>query len=1014
MNNPKLEEENNNKDLNLDKIHSSKSFTEKKRKEKESTAKFKLTENEYILFQTAEYEYNDLFPEILKYNKATFFSSLQRYILINLSPKNISFPNGTLDKILKIIETNFYSKDYRKISNLINSDSKLNKYLTFDGSNFLCHCSKTQKAIHNCGNKFLLIDSGRYLYCSQCNLVYYYKNVLLLCDYCNKEYYTQIKEMNKIQKYCLEKNLKPATWSKYHCNAIMNDTMKCQTCNNILYLNSKGKLVCLNCNTEFNQYDINWICMICNKEFNSEAKVYDPFIFKVIKITVKKTLFKGIEAKPPFVPCCKISVEQINNYKFLHKKECNGILYEGDMDGKKIVVCSKCHMLNYYHNHYWCCPICKKRFNLEHNSDINNNIKHKSIKEFNRKKDNNIDGNELPQEIKSSSISMFPSKGRGKNNVHNSLMNKYGFQKLKEKEELIGIYKTNESKENEEEDKDKEFNIDENNVEKNRKYSKSFYYSNKNIKRNFNLNNKYLFRSNKDKNKNNEIELENENIIKDQEEDVEANDKNPLKQMKKLRDDKIKEESLLNNDNGLSFKRLSSFYSRGNKNSLLLANSNSKELNKFLGEESSSFENNEYSNEKKIKSKIFNNNNYYSNSNKNKIEKIEYLDDENNIGNNHSSLYKNKNSGLSSNIRHITSPFNLGKLNHQLVSNNIHINVNLNLNINNEKEYYDKSPKKFRPRINSSKNISCKDKEKLIKNPLSKFHKKPSIDIVTNSFNINDYNIIKQIGEGTFGKIFEVENSYHQHFALKKLLANSVKEMEMLKSEYELLLGLEDLNINLIHIYGIENKKLDKTTFVVYVLMELAICDWEKEIFNREKHKRYYSEEELIIILKNLIYTFAELQRNNISHRDIKPQNILLCKDNSLKIADFGEAKEARNRNDIDTMKQTIRGTELYMSPILFDSLKTKKRNSKYILHNSYKSDVFSLGFCMLLAATLKVDSLYVIREIKDMIILSNEIHKFLHERYSENLINVIISMLEIEEKNRFDFIELEKIVSNL
>ena len=182
----------------------------------------------------------------------------------------------------------------------------------------------------------------------------------------------------------------------------------------------------------------------------------------------------------------------------------------------------------------------------------------------------------------------------------------------------------------------------------------------------------------------------------------------------------------------------------------------------------------------------------------------------------------------------------------------------------------------------------------------------------------------------------------------------------------------------------------------------------------RKKTKRYYTEEELIIILKNLIYTFAELQRNNISHRDIKPQNILLCKDNSLKIADFGEAKEARNRNNIDTIRQTIRGTELYMSPILFDSLKTKKRKGKYILHNSYKSDVFSLGFCILLAATLKVDSLYVIREIKDMIILSNEIHKFLKKRYSEKLINVIISMLEIEEKNRFDFIELEKIVSNL
>ena len=989
MNIPKSEEQISSKDLNLEKQNSNSSHSDAKIKEKESSTKYKLTENEYILFQTAEYEYNDLFPEIMKYNKATFFSSLERYILIHLSPKNISFPKGTLDKILKIIEIHYYTKDFVKISNLINTESKQGKYLSFDGSNFLSHCPKTQKAIHNCGSKFVLFDSGHYLYCANCNLIYHYKNVLLLCDFCNKEYYTEIKEINSIQKYCLEKNLKPATWSKYHCNAIMNDTMKCQTCNNILYLNSKKKLVCLNCNTEFNQYDINWKCLICNKEFNSEAKEYDPFIFKVIKITVKKTLFKGVEAKPPYVPCCNINLEQINNYKFFHKKECNGILYEGDMDGKKIVVCSKCHMLNYYFNHYWCCPICKKRFKVEINPDDVNGIKHRSVNEFNHRKKEN-------------------------NGYQNPLMNKYGFQKLKEKEkeELVGAYKTNESKENEDEDKDrdKEINFDENNISNNKKYSKSFYVSNKNILRNLNLNNNYIFRSNKDKNKFKGREHDSEknlNINKEYSEETPDNSSSS-KKILKTKEDKNKEEYLISNDKSLSFKRISSFYSRGKNNLLINDNSNNKESKKFYGEENS-FETNEFNNEKKIKSKLFNNNNYYSNHNNNYKE---YIDEENNneINNN---IYRNKKSSISSNIRNITSAFNFGKSNQQLVSNNIHINFNLNLNINNNNNNNIKSPNKFKPRINSSKDISSKNK--YIKNEeLKKYHKKQSIDIVTNSLNINDYNIIKQIGEGTFGKIFEVENSNHQHFALKKLLANSVKEMEMLKSEYEMLLGLEDLNINLIHIYGIENKKLDKTTFVVYVLMELAICDWEKEIFNREKTKKYYSEEELIIILKNLIYTFAELQRNNISHRDIKPQNILLCKDNSLKIADFGEAKEARNRNNIDTIRQTIRGTELYMSPILFDSLKTKKRKGKYILHNSYKSDVFSLGFCILLAATLKVDSLYVIREIQDMIILSNEIHKFLRKRYSEKLINVIISMLEIEEKNRFDFIELEKIVSNL
>ena len=185
MNIPKSEEQISSKDLNLEKQNSNSSHSDAKIKEKESSTKYKLTENEYILFQTAEYEYNDLFPEIMKYNKATFFSSLERYILIHLSPKNISFPKGTLDKILKIIEIHYYTKDFVKISNLINTESKQGKYLSFDGSNFLSHCPKTQKAIHNCGSKFVLFDSGHYLYCANCNLIYHYKNVLLLCDFCH-------------------------------------------------------------------------------------------------------------------------------------------------------------------------------------------------------------------------------------------------------------------------------------------------------------------------------------------------------------------------------------------------------------------------------------------------------------------------------------------------------------------------------------------------------------------------------------------------------------------------------------------------------------------------------------------------------------------------------------------------------------------------------------------------------------------------------------------------------------
>ena len=64
------------------------------------------------------------------------------------------------------------------------------------------------------------------------------------------------------------------------------------------------------------------------------------------------------------------------------------------------------------------------------------------------------------------------------------------------------------------------------------------------------------------------------------------------------------------------------------------------------------------------------------------------------------------------------------------------------------------------------------------------------------------------------------------------------------------------------------------------------------------------------------------LQKANVSHRNIKPENILVCSAGILKIADFGEPKKIINKNNDNTIKQTIRGTKLYMSPILSYSLK--------------------------------------------------------------------------------------------
>ena len=97
------------------------------------------------------------------------------------------------------------------------------------------------------------------------------------------------------------------------------------------------------------------------------------------------------------------------------------------------------------------------------------------------------------------------------------------------------------------------------------------------------------------------------------------------------------------------------------------------------------------------------------------------------------------------------------------------------------------------------------------------------------------------------------------------------------------------------------------------------------------------------------------------------------------------------------------------MSPILFRAL-NKRQNQ--LVHNTYKSDVFSLGMCILLAATLSFQSLYDIRELKDMEKIKNILIKYLIVKYSYDFIHILVKMLEVNEKLRPDFIELEKILA--
>ena len=240
-----------------------------------------------------------------------------------------------------------------------------------------------------------------------------------------------------------------------------------------------------------------------------------------------------------------------------------------------------------------------------------------------------------------------------------------------------------------------------------------------------------------------------------------------------------------------------------------------------------------------------------------------------------------------------------------------------------------------------------------------------NIELRLKYVNPDDFKIIKQIGFGSFGKIYKVLNIKNGQKYAMKVMHNNKDNISYMQEKVRLIIDFE--------------KRIK--------------CDG---LIN-----------DLINIMFGLVETLSLLQKNHITHRDIKLQNILLL-NNSYKICDFGEARKLSQKGVI---VQPVRGSELYMSPIQFFGLDKKL---DYVQHNTYKSDVFSLGMCILFAATLSDDCLYEIRELTNMAEIEKILMKYLRRRYSTKFIHLLLILLEFDEKNRPDFIKLEQIMLNI
>ena len=1069
------------------------------------------------LFST---EFEELIEDILILDESQFFIQIKNRVEAELeeiySEKIFSEQKykTLIEKGINSIKSE-YKQNFELLNNTYNSYTKNRTKTKFLTSGYRRHCVNevdNNYATHTCNakfGKFILVENNGNIdsvICSNCKKVYYDTMILCKCYKCNMEYYTEILQ-NDENEFIL-----PATWDNYHCKQITKEKIKCIKCRELLYINLKTNMLqCLNknCNFTSKPYKILWTCSICNQDFKSGAMPYNPLELEVIKKVIKQTLYLKQYAHPNKVPCCKVNVFFS---EFSHKKKCDGVLYTGELNHEIIIVCEKCHAINFYERFIWTCPKCGNQFRDENQ---NNN----SLSDENSEKDSNIKSNDdrrksdkynVDEEISSNS-----NNSKNKSNKENS----YHSRKYKETKEIsaFNLEKNNNSEKldiQKNKSDDKENDNDDRSIKKTKsmRYKKrlnDIYYERekekkekepeKETKKEINESNYRTEYNNKsDKNnkeqnpdnkrkrsrfysnfitENKEPEPEKEQVKEEKNDNEQKRkiEKTPLnifskfrKNRKSVENEQKPEEPLKeidikikvnkkdvndkkdNQDNQdkekeveikknfpKSAKRILPYRSfKRNTNHNL--NEELKDLNKLNNEKkdeekekipvppkeprkrfTSNIDKSKEKEKEKEKNKIINNQ---------KIEDEEEIEEEDvNIRKRNikekeiKQEIKNEEnpSSFSSRwkFRHPEPKKTLGKeikeetssTSNSVKTNNTTNNTNNNnkTNKSNEENNNSQSPEKS---DNNSNKDNKKNNVKMSKIPgmseslynhvnnrINNIISKCSIPLM----NVEDYTLVQKIGEGSYGIIFKaVSKKDKKEFALKKIISNKLQKISEFIKEFELIYSCHHDNIMKIFSYCI--RILDSTTYALYVLMEISNGDWDKEIRLRLMQGKNYSEKELINILFQLSSSLLYIEQNfHISHRDIKPQNVLVFPGNKYKMADFGEAKEAK----IMRQRNTLRGTELFMSPALYDGLKHEMND---VSHNPFKSDVFSLGYCFIYAAALNFNLLYQVRDIVDNKNINMILHKVLGKHYSEKFIVLLASMLEMDESKRYDFIDIK------
>ena len=194
----------------------------------------------------------------------------------------------------------------------------------------------------------------------------------------------------------------------------------------------------------------------------------------------------------------------------------------------------------------------------------------------------------------------------------------------------------------------------------------------------------------------------------------------------------------------------------------------------------------------------------------------------------------------------------------------------------------------------------------------------------------NRYELIEKIGEGGMAIVYKARDNKLSRLVAVKILkrefANNKDISDKFKKEATAVANFSDANIvNVLDVGHEEEGNID------YFVMEYVDGKTLKELIV-ENGKLNYTV--AISIAIQIAKALECAHRNNIIHRDVKPQNILVTENGLVKVTDFGIAKSSTSATITNTT--TIMGSAHYLSP--------EQAKGTFI---DLRSDIYSLGIVL-------------------------------------------------------------------